>query len=243
MASRLFARGKDSLSRALRGSGCIRIPSQTRMLSSLPANIGGPGGAGVITQEEANDFKSFDGKFEKYMLPPTDPADKTRRNFLYASQAGAKMVYASLGRLAVIKVVASLSASADVLALSTTEVDLAAIPVGSNMTVKFRGKPVFVKHRTADEIASAAAVDVATLRDPEDDKLRVQKAEWLVTLGVCTHLGCVPIANAGAFTGGYFCPCHGSHYDASGRIRKGPAPKNLEVPEYNFISDSKIMIG
>merc|ERR1712146_330617 len=109
------------------------------------------------------------------------------------------MVYASMARLAVIKVVSSLSASADVLALSTTEVDLSQIPEGSNMTVKFRGKPVFVKHRTADEIADAESVDVAGLRDPEDDKVRVQKPEWLVTLGVCTHLGCVPIANAGAY--------------------------------------------
>ena len=96
------------------------------------------------------------------------------------------------------------------------------------MTFKWRGKPLFIRHRTAAEISDCEAVDPATLRDPQSDGERVKDAEWLVILGVCTHLGCVPIANAGEF-GGYYCPCHGSHYDASGRIRKGPAPLNLEV--------------
>jgi len=110
------------------------------------------------------------------------------------------------------------------------------------MTFKWRGKPLFIRHRTAQEIETEAAVDPATLRDPQTDTERVQDAEWLVILGVCTHLGCVPIANAGEF-GGYYCPCHGSHYDASGRIRKGPAPLNLEVPYYEFPEEGLLVVG
>lgn len=105
------------------------------------------------------------------------------------------------------------------------------------------GKPVFIRHRTPKEIAEANAVDVSSLRDPQTDEERVQNPEWLVALGVCTHLGCVPISNAGEF-GGWYCPCHGSHYDNSGRTRKGPAPLNLEIPPYSFIEDgSKLLIG
>lgn len=126
--------------------------------------------------------------------------------------------------------VMSWSASQDVLALAKIEVKLGDIPEGKNMTFKWRGKPLFIRHRTAQEIADVTAVDPASLRDPQSDAERVKDAEWLIILGVCTHLGCVPIANAGEF-GGYYCPCHGSHYDASGRIRKGPAPLNLEVSE------------
>ena len=105
---------------------------------------------------------------------------------------------------------------------------------GKNMVFKWRGKPLFVRRRTADEIEDVRSVDTASLRDPEDDAVRVIKDEWLVLIGVCTHLGCVPIANAGEY-GGYYCPCHGSHYDASGRIRKGPAPWNLEVRKISEI--------
>lgn len=156
----------------------------------------------------------------------------------------------------------TLSAGADVLALSKIEVNLDDIPEGKNVAFKWRGKPVFVRHRytysrrdifvqvyarilgmytirnfpslrTAAEISKEAVVDVASLRDPQSDSDRTQKPEWLVVIGVCTHLGCIPIANAGEF-GGYYCPCHGSHYDASGRIRKGPAPLNLQVPQHTF---------
>jgi len=109
--------------------------------------------------------------------------------------------------------------------------------------VKWRGKPVFIRNRTAAEIADAQQVDVGTLRDPETDADRVVKDQWLIALGICTHLGCVPISNAGEYNG-WFCPCHGSHYDTSGRIRKGPAPLNLEVPPYKFIeNDTKLLIG
>lgn len=137
--------------------------------------------------------------------------------------------------------------SADVLALSTIEVDLSAIDVGQAVTVKWRGKPVFIRHRTPEEIEEARAVPLDALRDPQTDAERVLQPEWLVVLGVCTHLGCVPLGNkAGEEKGeynGWFCPCHGSHYDTSGRIRKGPAPTNLEVPQYAFVSDTSIEIG
>ncbi|KAG0366715.1 hypothetical protein BGX24_003578 [Mortierella sp. AD032] len=135
-----------------------------------------------------------------------------------------------------------MSASADVLALAKVEVDLSTIPEGRNVTIKWRGKPVFIRHRTADEIDEANAVNIAELRDPQNDAERAQKPEWLVMLGVCTHLGCVPIGEAGDY-GGWYCPCHGSHYDISGRIRKGPAPLNLEIPAYSFEEGNKIVIG
>ncbi|RKU47265.1 hypothetical protein DL546_009001 [Coniochaeta pulveracea] len=136
----------------------------------------------------------------------------------------------------------NMAASADVLAMAKVEVDLAAIPEGKNVIIKWRGKPVFIRHRTQGEIEEANKVNVSALRDPQADEDRVKKPEWLVMLGVCTHLGCVPIGEAGDF-GGWFCPCHGSHYDISGRIRKGPAPLNLEIPVYDFPEDDKLVIG
>ncbi|KAL2865700.1 Rieske [2Fe-2S] iron-sulfur domain-containing protein [Aspergillus lucknowensis] len=136
----------------------------------------------------------------------------------------------------------NMSASADVLAQAKVEIGLATIPEGKNVIIKWRGKPVFIRHRTADEIKEAQEIDWKTLRDPQADEDRVQKSEWLVMLGVCTHLGCVPIGESGDF-GGWFCPCHGSHYDISGRIRKGPAPLNLEVPQYSFPDEETLIIG
>jgi ubiquinol-cytochrome c reductase iron-sulfur subunit len=138
----------------------------------------------------------------------------------------------------------SLNPSADVLALSSIEVDLSNIKLGQTLTVKWRGKPVFITHRTDKKIKEAQEVNLTELRDPEADKDRVKAGheKWLITIGICTHLGCVPIANQGDYDG-WFCPCHGSHYDSSGRVRKGPAPLNLAVPTYEFISDSKIRIG
>jgi ubiquinol-cytochrome c reductase iron-sulfur subunit len=136
----------------------------------------------------------------------------------------------------------NMSASADVLAMAKVEVDLSAIPEGKNVIIKWRGKPVFIRHRTSSEIEEANKVEISSLRDPQADEDRVQKPDWLVMLGVCTHLGCVPIGEAGDY-GGWFCPCHGSHYDISGRIRKGPAPLNLEVPAYDFPEEGKLVIG
>lgn len=136
----------------------------------------------------------------------------------------------------------NMSASADVLAQAKVEVGLASIPEGKNVIIKWRGKPVFIRHRTQEEIDEARNTNWQSLRDPQSDEDRTQKPEWLVMLGVCTHLGCVPIGEAGDF-GGWFCPCHGSHYDISGRIRKGPAPLNLEVPTYSFPSEDSLVIG
>lgn len=137
--------------------------------------------------------------------------------------------------------------SADVLALSSTEIDLKPIQEGQAITVTWRGRPVFVRRRSRGEIDAAEAVKLGDLPDPEADAKRVKKSEWLVLLGVCTHLGCVPLGqkttdSRGDF-GGWFCPCHGSHYDTSGRIRKGPAPKNLTVPPYEFLDDTTIRVG
>ena len=168
--------------------------------------------------------------------------DPDKRAFTYFVMTGGRMIYASALRLAVLKFLLSMSASADVLALASLEVDLAKVEQGSTVTVKWRGKPVFIRRRTPAEIAKEAAVDVASLRDPQADADRAKNPEWLVAVGVCTHLGCVPIANAGDYNG-WFCPCHGSHYDASGRIRKGPAPENLEIPEYKFLEGDKMLIG
>jgi ubiquinol-cytochrome c reductase iron-sulfur subunit len=137
--------------------------------------------------------------------------------------------------------------AADTLALATTEFDLSGVEEGMAVTIVWRGKPVFVRHRTAKEIEEAAAVDINDLPDPQVDSERTDKPAMLVLVGVCTHLGCVPLGqkatDARGDWGGWFCPCHGSHYDTSGRIRKGPAPANLQVPPYEYISDTVIRIG
>ncbi|MDG1996160.1 MAG: ubiquinol-cytochrome c reductase iron-sulfur subunit [Emcibacteraceae bacterium] len=163
-----------------------------------------------------------------------------RRNFLYLATTAVGAVAAGG---AVWPLVDQMNPAKNVLALSSIEVDLNTIPEGQSAVFLWRGNPVFVRHRTADEIAEATADDTATdLIDPENDADRVQKPEWLVMSGVCTHLGCVPLDQKGEF-GGWYCPCHGSHYDISGRIRKGPAPTNLPVMEYVFLDDSTIQIG
>jgi len=127
-------------------------------------------------------------------------------------------------------------------ALASTEVDLSSIQPGKSITVLWRGKPVFIKRRTSEEITEAKKVKLEDLKHPEKDEDRVKKDEWLVMLGVCTHLGCVPLKDKGDYKG-WFCPCHGSHYDTSGRIRKGPAPTNMEIPKYEFIDRNTIKIG
>nr|CAF03601.1 ubiquinol-cytochrome C reductase iron-sulfur subunit [Polytomella sp. Pringsheim 198.80] len=164
------------------------------------------------------------------------------RPFAYLVLTGGRFVYASAARLAIIKVLMTLSAAADTMALSSLEVDLSTIEEGSTVTVKWRGKPVFIRYRTEAEIARAAADDVASMKDIQKDVDRTINPKYLVIIGICTHLGCVPIAGAGNYDG-WFCPCHGSHYDISGRIREGPAPFNLEVPQYRYTAEQKIIIG
>ncbi|KAI8992387.1 cytochrome b-c1 complex subunit Rieske [Pilobolus umbonatus] len=177
--------------------------------------------------------------FSKYKK--TKNSDEASRNFAYMMIGTTGLISAAGAQATVADFLANMSASADVLALAKAEVELASIPEGKNVTLKWRGKPVFIRHRTAAEIAEANECNVSELRDPQQDAERVKDPKWLVMLGVCTHLGCVPIGEAGDY-GGWYCPCHGSHYDISGRIRKGPAPLNLEIPEYNFQED-KLIIG
>lgn len=165
--------------------------------------------------------------------------EPTRRDFLYIATGAVGAVGA--GALAW-PFIHQLNPDASVKALASIEVDLSAISEGAAVTVTWRGKPVFIRHRSADEIAAAVAVDMAELPDPQTDAARVQKPEWLIMVGVCTHLGCVPLGQKGDF-GGWFCPCHGSHYDTSGRVRKGPAPLNLAIPEYVFLDDNRVKIG
>ncbi|MBB3066690.1 MULTISPECIES: ubiquinol-cytochrome c reductase iron-sulfur subunit [Limibacillus] len=168
----------------------------------------------------------------------------TRRDFLFLATGAVGAV----GTASVVwPLIDSMNPSRDVLALASTDVDLSPIEVGQRVTVTWRGKPVFIDRRPEDAIEQARKVDVAELRDPQSDEERVQKPEWLILVGVCTHLGCVPLGqgsgdNRGEW-GGWFCPCHGSHYDTSGRIRKGPAPRNLEVPTYSFLDDATVRIG
>ncbi|MEQ9258416.1 MAG: ubiquinol-cytochrome c reductase iron-sulfur subunit [Roseovarius sp.] len=177
----------------------------------------------------------------------------TRRDFLYYATAGAGAVTAGA---AIWPLVNQMNPSADVQALSSIRVDVSSVAEGSQLTVKWLGKPVFIRRRTAQEIEQARAVDVSSLPDPiarnnnlqgdvpatDENRALGESGEWLVQMGVCTHLGCVPLGNAGDF-GGWFCPCHGSHYDTAGRIRKGPAPENLPVPVAEFVDETTIKLG
>lgn len=172
--------------------------------------------------------------------------DTTRRDFL--TIAGSAFAAVG-GALSLWPFIHQMNPDAGALALSSIEVDLSPVKPGGAITVKWRGKPVFIRNRTQKEIEEAKDVSLSSLRDPEADAQRVKKGEenWLVVVGVCTHLGCIPkgqaVGDVKGEYGGWFCPCHGSVYDTSGRIRKGPAPKNLELPPYTFVSDSKIRIG
>ena len=165
--------------------------------------------------------------------------EPNRRDFLYLATGA----FAAIGAANIVwPLIDQMNPDASVKALSSIEVDLSAIESGQSITVTWRGKPVFIRRRTQDEVGVAREVSVVDLPDPENDADRVVKDEWLVMVGICTHLGCVPLGQAGDFNG-WFCPCHGSHYDTSGRIRKGPAPKNLEIPPYDFVGDTRIKIG
>ena len=165
---------------------------------------------------------------------------KTKRRDLFFT---ASYVLGAVGvGAAVLPLIDQMNPDASVKALSSTEVDVSEVSPGQSITVLWRGKPVFIKRRTEKEISEAREVDLKELKDPEKDEDRAKNPEWLVMLGVCTHLGCVPLGDKGEY-GGWFCPCHGSHYDTSGRIRKGPAPTNMEVPKYEFVNNNTIKIG
>ena len=189
---------------------------------------------------------------------PAGGHGSSRRDFLYLT-AGA---LGGIGAVAVAwPIINSLNPAQDALALATTEVDLGPVEVGQSITVQWRGKPVFIRHRPKEQIEAAEEVDLSDLRDPQTDQERVvgppgadpsptaavPDSDFLVVVGVCTHLGCIPLGQAPGSDrgdyGGWFCPCHGSHYDTSGRIRKGPAPKNLVVPEYQYLTPTRILIG
>lgn len=178
--------------------------------------------------------------FSDYVKP--NRTDDKGRAFTYFMVGSFGMLTTVGAKSTVEAFLESMSASADVLAMAKVEVKLSAIPEGKNVIVKWQGKPVFIRHRTQDEIAEANKIDITSLRDPQNDSDRAKNPEWLVMLGICTHLGCVPIGESGDF-GGWFCPCHGSHYDISGRIRKGPAPLNLEIPEYEFSDPETLVVG
>lgn len=177
---------------------------------------------------------------------PDSRPDPRRRDFLNIAAVAA----AGVGGLAIVlPLINQMNPSADVLAQSTTEIDLSHIQAGQGVITSFRKQPLFVRNLTPAEIAAADAVPVSTLRDPQtlDQRTKSGHKNWLITLGVCTHLGCIPLGihegdNRGQF-GGYFCPCHGSQYDTAARIRKGPAPRNLEVPQYTFTSNTAVRVG
>lgn len=242
----------------------VVLPTEKAIVPSPPAkcthyalHLGAPKGqptavVGIIgvksqirmahTDIQVPDFDFYRRKDVKDPTKSSRDSEDYRKAMSYMIVATGGIGAAYGAKNAVAKLLSSMSASADVLALAKIEINLADIPEGKNVTFKWRGKPLFVRHRSADEIDQEKNVDLSSLRDPQHDSERTQQPEWLVLIGVCTHLGCVPIAGVGDY-GGYFCPCHGSHYDASGRIRKGPAPLNLEVPYYEFTDDSTLVVG
>lgn len=180
------------------------------------------------------------------MATHTSPAESEsppvqRRDFLYVATSAVAVVGVAGVAWPLIN---QLNPDASVLALASIEFDLSGIDEGQSVTIKWRGLPVFVRHRTAAEIEEARSVPLSDLKDPESDEQRTKEGheQWLIMIANCTHLGCVPVGESGEYDG-WFCPCHGSHYDTAGRIRKGPAPTNLVLPPYDFISDTLVQIG
>jgi len=175
-----------------------------------------------------------------------DDIDEGKRDFIHLATGAA----AAVGGAAVVwPFVAQMGKAKDTLALGSIEINLSGIPVGSQLKTLWRGKPVFVRHRTAKEIEEAVNTDISDCPDPQTDDERLVadkdgnlRPEFLVMVGVCTHFGCIPVGEQGDYDG-WYCPCHGSHYDTSGRIRKGPAPKNMEIPTYSYLSADVIKVG
>jgi len=178
------------------------------------------------------------------LITPLSAGNETRRDFLFMATG----TVATTGVVvAAWPFIDSLNPAADVMAVSTTEVDIEPIKTGQRITAVWRGKPIFIDHRTPGRIAKAVADNNAKLPDPQLDSERVQKEEWLIVVGICTHLGCIPLGQKASDPkgeyGGWFCPCHGSEYDTSGRVRRGPAPLNLVVPKYKFLDNGRVLIG
>jgi len=165
-----------------------------------------------------------------------------RKTFSYATFATAGVVSTYFAKSFITSIANYINITGDVAAMAKIEIDLAMIPEGKSVVVKWQGKPLFISHRTDEAIAAEKSVDLSTLRDREHNDDRVKNDKWLVVVGICTHLGCVPALDSGDF-GGYYCPCHGSHYDLTGRIRKGPAPLNLQVPPYDFVDANTVVVG
>jgi ubiquinol-cytochrome c reductase iron-sulfur subunit len=198
----------------------------------------------VRSRRQGRDMATSTGTADSGTLATDDGV--RRRDFINIAAVSAAGVG---GLVTLVPLISQMAPSKDVLAESTTELDISAIEAGQAVKAMFRKQPLFVRNLTDKEIAEADAVDISELRDPQTlaERTKEGKANWLITMGVCTHLGCVPLGagegeNRGPF-GGYFCPCHGSAYDTAARIRKGPAPRNLEVPAYEFTSDTTILVG
>ena len=180
-----------------------------------------------------------------YHFRGTSPSDKgshSGKHFQYLMLAGAGATTGLFAKNIATSFISYMSAARNVISMANVEIDISEITKGSSVTFSWRSMPLFIRHRTQEEVDQVRTVDITTLRDPELDEKRTIRPEWIVMLGICTHLGCVPVHNQGDY-GGWFCPCHGSHYDVSGRIRKGPAPKNLAVPTYTFLNDTKLFVG
>jgi len=194
------------------------------------------------TDIQVPDFSAYRRDDVQNVRVKAGESSASRSSFTYMMVGGGTVAGIYSAKAIVSQFISSMSASADVLALAKIEIKMDEIPEGKSVTFKWRGKPLFVRHRTDEEVDREGEVDMSTLRDPETDAQRCSEPKWLVVLGVCTHLGCVPIADAGDY-GGYYCPCHGSHYDTAGRIRKGPAPLNLEIPAYSFPEEGLLVVG
>ncbi|WP_025264353.1 ubiquinol-cytochrome c reductase iron-sulfur subunit [Wolbachia endosymbiont of Onchocerca volvulus] len=182
-------------------------------------------------------------KENKKIFPVKDSTkDKSRRDFIILTTCAMAGIGAASSFWPLIK---SMNPSSEVLAMSTVEVNLSNIQEGQEKKVKWQGKPVLIRRRTKQEIDAARAANVESLRDPEPDEQRVHKGknEWLIMIGICTHLGCVPVNHVTKDGNGWFCPCHGSYYDTSGRVIRGPAPKNMAIPNYFFLSENVVVIG
>jgi len=221
--------------------------SQRHLLRQLPrCGVREFSGKSIVSTDKFAEIyhntDSIDNYYET-QRKPEQRIDPTKRAAQYLVLGGMRMVGVTFGRMCVLRFVQYWSAGADVLALATTELDISSIRKGTTYVCKWRGSPVFITHRTAQDIEDARKDDNnPSLRDPETDAERCPSPEWHVAMAVCTHFGCVPIAGQGDW-GGYFCPCHGSHYDKAGRARMGPAPLNLPIPPYKFLDANTILIG